>query len=138
MADIIYNDFLEDMGEELHNMASDVFKICLLSDGHTPSAAHSTYADISANELSDGNGYTTGGVALANVAWAKTGGVVKFDADDAQWPGANFTSRYGVIYNTSSGDRLVCLIDFLENKQAAGITFEIRFDTDGIFDGQQG
>ena len=137
MADIIYNDFVDHLGEEIHNMPVDTFKICLLDDGHTPSAAHSTYADISGDELSNGNGYTTGGATLASVTWTETGGVATFDADDAQWAGANFTSRYGVIYNTSSSNRLVCLIDFTENKQASGITFEVRFHTDGIFDIQQ-
>ena len=137
MADIIYNDFIDDVGKELHDMVNDTFYICLLDDGHTPSAAHSTYADISADELSNGNGYTTGGEVLANVSWTETGGVVTFDADDAQWAAANFTSRYAVIYNSSSGNRLVCLIDFLENKQASAITFEIRFHASGIFDAQQ-
>ena len=137
MADIIYNDFIDDEGKELHDMSNDTFKIALLDDGHTPSAAHSTYADISGDELSNGNGYTTGGLTLTNVTWTETGGTATFDADDAQWPGANFTSRYGAIYNTSSADRLVCLIDFTENKQASAITFEIRFHADGIYDKQQ-
>jgi len=138
MADIIYNDFIDDLGKELHDMVNDTFKICLLDDGHTPNSAHSTYADISGDELSNGNGYTTGGATLANIAWTETGEVATFDADDPQWEGANFTSRYAAIYNTSSSNRLVCLIDHTENKQASGITFEIRFDADGIFTLQQG
>lgn len=133
MADIIYNNFIDRLGEKVYDMPNDVFKMLLLNDGHTPSAAHVNYASVIADELSNGNGYTTGGATLANVTWTITGGTAKFDADDAQWAGANFTSRYGVIYNDTVSDELVCLIDFTENKQASAITFEVRFDANGIF-----
>jgi len=134
MADIIYNNFIDHLGESLYDMPNDTFKILLLDDGHTPSAAHVDYADVIADELSNGNGYTTGGLTLTNVTWTETGGTATLNADDAQWAGANFTSRYGVIYNDTVSDELVCLIDFLENKQASAITFEVRFDANGIFD----
>ena len=132
MADIIYNNFIDKIGEKVYDMPNDTFKMVLLDDGHTPSAAHVDYADISGDELSNGNGYTTGGATLS-VTWTETGGVATFDAADAQWANANFTSRYGVIVNTSVSNELVCLIDFTENKQASGITFEVRFDANGIF-----
>ena len=138
MADIIYNNFIDRLGEKVYDMPNDVFKMILLDDGHTPNATHVDYNDVIADELSNGNGYTTGGVTLQNVTWTETGGVATFNADDPQWPGANFTSRYGVIYNDTVGDELVCQTDFTENKQAGGITFEIRFHIDGIFDQKQG
>jgi len=137
MADIIYNNFIDHLGEKLYDMPNDTFKILLLDDGHTPSAAHVDYADVIADELSNGNGYDTGGATLASVTWTITGGTAKFDADDAQWEGANFAPRYGVIYDDTVSDELVCLIDFTENKQASGITFEIRFDANGIFTTEQ-
>ncbi len=133
MADIIYNNFIDHLGEKLYDMPNDTFKILLLDDGHTPSAAHVDYADVIADELSNGNGYTTGGETLASVTWTETGGVATFDAANVQWAGANFTSRYGVIYNDTVSDELACLIDFTENKQAGNITFEVRFDASGIF-----
>ena len=133
MADIIYNNFIDHLGEKLYDMPNDTFKIVLLDDGHTPSAAHVDYDDISGDELSNGNGYTTGGATLTSVTWTASGGTNTFDAADAQWEDANFTSRYAVIYNTSVSDELVCLIDFTENKQASGITFKVRFNASGIF-----
>lgn len=134
MADIIYNNFIDHLGEKLYDMPNATFKILLLDDGHTPNAAHADYADVIADELSNGNGYATGGVTLQSVTWTASGGKNKFDADDPQWENANFTSRYGVIYIPAVSNELVCLIDFTENKQASAITFEIRFDADGIFD----
>jgi len=137
MADIIYNNFMDREGEKVYDMNTDVFKMLLLDDGHTPDAAHVDYADVIADELSNGNGYATGGVTLTSVTWTEAGGIITFNADDAQWPGANFTSRYGVIYNDTVGDELACLIDFTENKQASAITFEVRFHVNGIFRKQQ-
>ena len=133
MADIIYNNFIDHLGEKLYDMPNDTFKIVLLDDGHTPSAAHVDYDDIKADELGNGNGYTTTGASLASVTWTETGGVATFDAANVQWAGANFTSRYAVIYDDTVSDELVCLIDFTENKQAGNITFEVRFAASGIF-----
>lgn len=137
MADIIYNNFIDHVGEKVYDMPNDVFKMLLLDDGHTPDAAHVDYADVIADELSNGNGYATGGATLQNVTWTETGGTATFNADDAQWAAANFTSRYGVIYNDTVSDELVCLVDFTENKQASAITFEVRFDVLGIFTVEQ-
>ena len=105
----------------------------LLDDGHTPLATHVDYTDVIADELSNGNGYTTGGLTLVHT-WTQAAGVSVFDADNALWVSANFTARYAIIYNDTVGDELVCLIDFTENKQASNITFEVRFDVNGIFD----
>ena len=134
MADIIYHNFIDHLGEKLYDMPNATFKILLLDDGHTPSAAHVDYADVIADELSNGNGYTTGGATLQSVTWTASGGKNKFDADDAQWANANFTSRYAVVYIPAVSNELVCLIDHTENKQASAITFEVRFDANGIFD----
>ena len=136
MADIIYNNFIDRLGDKVYDMVNDTFKMLLLNDGHTPLATHVYYSDVIADELSNGNGYTTGGLALA-VTWTETGGLVTFDADNALWPGANFTARHAVVYDDTVNDELVCLIDFTENKQASNITFEVRFHVDGIFDIQQ-
>ena len=137
MADIIYHNFMDREGEKVYDMNNDVFKMILLDDGHAPDATHVDYSDVIADELSNGNGYTTGGVTLTNVTWSESGGIITFDADDAQWANANFTSRYGTIYNDTVGDELVCQIDFTENKQASAITFEVRFHVNGIFRKQQ-
>jgi len=134
MADIIYNNFIDRVGEKVYDLNNDTLKMVLLDDGHTPSATHDYYSDISVDELSNGNGYTTGGATLANVTWTESAGTATLDADNVQWTNANFTSRYGVIYNTTVSNELICLFDFTENKQASNITFEVRFSTSGILD----
>ena len=138
MADIIYNNFIDRLGEKVYDMPNDTHKLVLLDDGHTPNATHVDYADISGDELSNGNGYTTGGETLTGVTWTLTGGTVKFDAANPQFLYANFTSRYAAIYNGTVNNELIYLIDYTENKQAKNITFEIRFHADGIFNLAQG
>ncbi|OEU68516.1 MAG: hypothetical protein BBJ57_07500 [Desulfobacterales bacterium PC51MH44] len=136
MADFIYHNFLLRLGQKAYDMDNDVFMMLLLDDGHTPDVDHVDYDDIIADELSNGNGYTTGGLTLT-ATWTESAGLVTFNADNALWPSANFTSRYAVIRNVTVGGELVCLTDFTENKQASNITFEVRFHVDGIFDYQQ-
>jgi len=134
MADLIYNSFTEYIGDGTIDMDNDTFKAALLDDGHTPSAAHTHYTDVSGDELANGNGYTTGGATLANVSWGQTGGTATFDADDPSWTEASFTARYAVIYSDTAGnDELVCLIDFSENKTVSNGTFTIQFNESGIF-----
>jgi|SRR5687768_10705984 len=71
----------------------------------TDNAGHSVLADIT-NELANGNGYTTGGVALASptIADFSTTGY-KFSTGAASWTasGSGIPAwRYGVIYVSGS------------------------------------
>lgn len=132
MADIIYNNFKEYIGDNTIDMDGDTFKVMLLDDGHTPSAAHDAPADVSGDELANGNGYTTGGATLANVSWSETGGTATFDADDVEWSGATFSARYAVIYSDTAS-KLVCLLDFGSNQSPSAQTFRIAFHANGIF-----
>ena len=51
------------------DFSSDTFKIILMASGFTfDPDTHHGYADVSASELANGNGYTTGGNTLAGVA----------------------------------------------------------------------
>lgn len=71
----------------------------------TDNAGHSVLADIT-NELANGNGYTTGGVALSSptIADFSTTGY-KFSTGNASWTasGSGIPAwRYGVIYVVGS------------------------------------
>lgn len=134
MADLIYNSFKEYMADGTLDLDGDSFKACLLDDGHTPSAAHSQYSEVSGDELANGNGYTTGGATLGTVTWTRSGGTVTFDAADPSWTSATFTARYMVIYDdTHANDLLVCLFDFSSNQTVTNGTFTFQFDASGIF-----
>jgi len=55
------------------------YKLALVSSAWTPAnSTDEVWADVSANELANGNGYTTGGAAATAVTLNQTSGTVKF------------------------------------------------------------
>ena len=134
MADLIFNDFLEKVGDGTHDMDDDTFYIALYTSSYTPDATDAVLADLSA-EVANGNGYTTGGKALTGVTWAQTAGTLKFDADDASWTTSTITARYAIIYNyTATNKNLVCLKDFGSDQASSNGTFTVQFNANGILD----
>lgn len=69
------------------------------------------------NEVT-GTGYTAGGVQIENVTIntdASTN-TVYVSFDNVSWPGANFTARGALIYNSSKSNKSVAVLDFGSDK----------------------
>lgn len=88
----------------INDLTGATIKMALVTSVYTPSAGeagHSVWADMSANEIAAGNGYTAGGATLATpTATAITSGF-KFSTGNASWTasGGNIPAwRYGVLY----------------------------------------
>lgn len=101
---------------------SDTFKIILMEEGFTfDRDNHETYADVSGNELPDGNGYTVGGETLTGVTVTEndTSDRCEVEWDNVQWTasgGAIGPSRGAIIYDsTHVDDAVVGFIDFGSN-----------------------
>jgi len=101
-----YDGFPDQLGDEQHDLESDVLKLML----HTaaPTASWIADADVT-NELS-GNGYTTGGEGLDNVTFGVDAtDKSKLDSDGevitAGSGGLTF-SHWSIINSTS--DKLIC------------------------------
>jgi len=113
------------------HLDSDTLHIALYTSSATLSAATDGY--ITANEVANGNGYTTGGIALASktVEENSTSGV--FDAADPEFTSATFTARGALIYNKTLGDAssnargAIAILDFGGNFTVSGGTFKIVF-----------
>lgn len=82
-------------------------KCALVTSSYTPnvgaSAGHNKWADVSANEIANGNGYTTGGATLGTKSVAATvANTGKYlSAADIVWTasGGNIPAwRYAVVY----------------------------------------
>lgn len=119
------------------NAVGDTYKLKLLTAA-TFSAAHTTLAGAGGTEVANGNGYTTGGATLANVAVTTvTTNDAKFDANDVSWTasGSALTASYGILYNdTDADDPPVAFIDFDGSKSAPASTdFKVIWDASGIF-----
>jgi hypothetical protein len=104
------------------DFSSDTFKIILMQSGFKFNKdTHHGYADVSASELSTGNGYTAGGATLAGVT------VTEDDTDnrtEITWNNATWTASGGsigpspgaIIYDdtvtTPTADPILGYIDF--------------------------
>lgn len=79
---------------------ANTFKLSLHTSAWAPApSTNEVFADVT-NELATANGYTAGGITLANDALTQTAGVVKFTADAAVWTAAGGSIpawRYGVV-----------------------------------------
>lgn len=65
-----------------------------------------------------GTGYTAGGVEVTGVTinTDTTSNTVYVNFDNVSWPGASFTARGALIYNSSQGDKSVAVLDFGSDK----------------------
>lgn len=110
------------LASKIIDFANDSFKIILMDTGFTfDKDSHHGYADVSASELSTGNGYTANTKTLAGVA------VTEDDTDDRceiTWSNVTWTASGGAIgpspgaiifddtVTTPTDDPIVGYIDF--------------------------
>lgn len=123
----ICTSFLKELGQALHDFTvttGHVFKIALYSSSAAMSSATTVYS--ATNEVS-GTGYSAGGAALTNITPVSSGTTVIFDFADASWAASTITARYALIYNTTSTNRAVCVLDFGSNKTSSTSTFTVVF-----------
>ena len=82
----VYDSFKKNMQDGTLDMDATGFKVVLwktLAGVSVPTA--SLAGSLSATQVDSGNGYTTGGAALANNDVTISGSNAKFDADDTFW-----------------------------------------------------
>lgn len=122
MASQVSNKARFELANARIDFSSDTFKIILMESGFTfDPDNHDGYADVSANELSTGNGYTAGGATLAgvtvtendttnlceitwnNVTWTASGGSI------GPTPGAII---YDDTASSPQADTIIGYIDF--------------------------
>ncbi len=117
--------FKKDVMLGLHDLDSDTIKIALYTSSASLDATTDTYT--TSNEVANGNGYTTGGVTLANASVIENGTSGCFDADNPEWTSASFTARGALIYNDTDGDRAIAVLDFGGDFTVSSGTFRIVF-----------
>lgn len=116
---------------------ADVFKLALIkvSPTGTYDAGTTNYTDVTGNsdEIANGNGYTTGGIALTNAGPTTSGTTAFTDFADVSWTSATFSVRGCIIYNTTQrgpiATRGVAVFDFGGTQQVTAGTFTLVFPT---------
>lgn len=126
---ILTTSFKKELLEAKHNFLAsggNTFKIALYAS--TATLNSSTTAYTATGEVS-ATGYTAGGVILSNVDPASSGttGYVTFGT--ASWVSAGITARGALIYNSTSSNRSVMVLDFGMNRSSVGTSFAITFPT---------
>jgi hypothetical protein len=104
-----FNSFVEFLAEGKMNLETDALKIVLTNTA--PTAANSVLANLT--EITAGNGYTAGGIAVTVSSSAQTSGTYKLVLDDLTITasgGAIGPLRYFVLVDTTPTTPLKPLI----------------------------
>lgn len=115
------------------DLNSDTFKMALFTSSTNLGAGSTTYAGVS-NEVSNGNGYTTGGYSLGSLSLSGTT-TVTVDCNDATWTasGSGFTARYAAIYEVGGDVLCYCSLDSSDITVGPGNTLTVQINASGVF-----
>lgn len=131
----LYSSAFKSLGNKQIDLDTDALKVMLVTHDYTPDVTHQYKSSVTPE--ASGTNYTAGGVALANPTVTVTGNVFKFDADDVTITNSTITARYAVIYSTAGGsdaaDPLICYVDFGSDVSTTAGTFQIVWNSAGIF-----
>lgn len=107
-----FNSFVEVLAEKGHNLGSDTLKWVLTNSA--PTSSNTVLANIT--QISNGNGYTTGGTAATTSSSSQTSGTYKLVLADTVFTasgGSMGPFRYAVLYNdTATNDELIGWYDY--------------------------
>lgn len=116
--------FKVELPQALHNFTTgtgDVFKMALYTANANLGADTTAYT--TAGEVS-GTNYTAGGIILTNVTPTFSGTTAYWTFADATFTNVTLTTNGALIYNSTNGNRSVCVLNFGQNitKTAANLT----------------
>jgi len=138
----VYGSAAEAIAKGTIDLDTNTFRMVLVTATHTPNqATHSTWADMSANEVV-GTGYTSSGKLLTCTV-NRASLVVTFDCDDQSWAASTITAKYAVIVKDTDANGTIASTDALlaycdletgggSLSSTAG-TFAITINASGVF-----
>ena len=146
---IIFDQFLVDLGEKLHDLSSDTFKLALITSAVTPATTTSDPrlgagggTNLDTNEVTAGGNYTAEGITLTGVTSTLSGGKGVFDAADvtiSQHASNPTNARWAIIYNnTDAGKRALLAVDLGSTFDMTTGDLVFTWNAGGIFDSNQG
>ena len=107
--------FRSDIVQGDQDLSANTLKMALY-DGFA-TLGPTTTAYTTANEVV-GTGYTAGGATITGVTIATdvTTNTVYIDFNNVSWPGASFTARGALIYNSTQSNKSIAVLDFGSDK----------------------
>lgn len=135
--------FKGELPQAIHNFTATtghVFKAALgkASPTGTYGAATTNYSDLTGNsdELSNGNGYTTGGfawTAAQNITPLTSGTTAYWQwTVNPSWTSASFTARGVLIYNSSASNKAVYVGDLGGDQTVVSGTFTLVLPSNAV------
>jgi hypothetical protein len=128
--------FKAEVAQGLHNFTrstGDVFYLALYTANATLGADTTVYT--TSNEAS-GTNYTAGGIALTNITPLAASNTGYWSFDNATFSNVTLTCAGALIYNSTNGNRAVCVLNFGQTitKTAANlvVTFPPMGATDSV------
>ena len=104
-------------------------------------SGNSVYADLT-NEVANGNGYTTGGVAITGETWTNSAGTSTWQTGTAVWTASagSIVARFGVIYKNATVNAIVkplLAVMLFDTTPAdltinSGVTFTLTMNASGV------
>lgn len=125
-----------ELAQGLHNFTAvtgNVFKIALYLSSATLGADTTVYT--TSGETS-GTNYTAGGIALTNITPTTSGTTAYWSFQTATFSNVTLSCAGALIYNSTNGNRAVCVLNFgstiTKTAQDLVITFPAASATDAI------
>jgi hypothetical protein len=101
---------------------ANVYKIALYTSAAVLSKATTVY---SATGEVVGTGYTAGGQTLTGVAQSLDVDTAIMDFADASWANSTITARGAVIYDSTNGNKVRAVLDFLSDITSTNGPFNV-------------
>lgn len=115
--------------------------VALMTSGFTPAQSQQFWggSGVSTNEVANGNGYSTGGVALGSPTNVVVSSTQTLSGANVSWTssGAGFSTSFAVIYDSATGvtatEPLIAWVDFGGSQTVAGgAVFQVNWNASGI------
>jgi len=131
----LYESAIEYLADGTHDLDDTTnWKMALFlstSNCNTLSTGTGVYGDLT-NEHANGNGYTTGGVALSGFTTGLSGDTAYIDwTSDPSWAASSITARGALIYNATQSNKAVAVLDFGADITSTNGTFTVQLPAAG-------
>ena len=130
----ICTSFKAEVAQGLHNFTrstGNVFYLALYTANATIGADTTVY--IATGEAS-GTNYTAGGIALTNITPLAANGTGYWSFDDATFSNVTLTCAGALIYNSTNGNRAVCVLNFGQTITKTASNLVVTFPPMGATD----
>ena len=129
-----FNETVQDLGNGVPNLSSNTLNVMLTNTA--PTATDHVFSDLV--EISAGNGYVAGGIAVPGGSWVNAAGVSTMSGGSVTWtagPGDIGPFQYPVVYDATTGT-LFGWWDYGSPLTLAGATADqFRWAPDGMLVG---